>query len=131
MLGEDGAKSDSELRALAIDGLRAARKTQNYRSEVVFASLVKFYEWKPRVDRVKAALRCAKAIGREPAFARVLLGQARHFKACGFLKPFRQGQRSQGTLVLADEAFTLGLQRWLRTLEIGKVRVDVLHMGAR
>jgi hypothetical protein len=48
--------------------------------------------------------------------------QACHFEETGSLKPSRQGQKAKGELYLEDEAFQLGLQRWLRTLEPGKVR---------
>ncbi|KAJ7934658.1 hypothetical protein B0H13DRAFT_2305443 [Mycena leptocephala] len=48
-------------------------------SEVLFASLVDFYRWMPRMGRLRAALRVAKYHGRGPAFQRVIAAQARFF----------------------------------------------------
>ncbi|KAF8138009.1 hypothetical protein K438DRAFT_2119523 [Mycena galopus ATCC 62051] len=66
---DDAAPLDpDELRALAADGLNAARKNKDYRSTVLFASLVDFYRWKPRMGRLRAALRVSLNHGRGPAF---------------------------------------------------------------
>ncbi|CAK5267144.1 unnamed protein product [Mycena citricolor] len=127
VIGEEMPKSDTELCLMANEGVRLARKMKDYRSEVLWASLVKFYTWKPRHGRGGAALRCARALLRGPAFARVLCQQARHVESFGALKASRQGQRSQGMSLLDNEAFLLGLQRWLRTLEAGKVNPKLLQ----
>jgi hypothetical protein len=121
VLSEDAPKTPAELRALAAEGLKLTRKSKDYRSEILFASLVQLYQFMPRLGRLKASLRVAKAIGRGPAFARVLNVQACHFEATGSLKATRQGQRQKGTSILDDEAFYLGVQQWLRTLKPGTV----------
>jgi hypothetical protein len=75
---DDAAPLDpKELGALAAASLKTARKRKDYRSEVLFASLVDFYRWMPRMGRLRAALRVAKYHGRGPAFQRVITAQAR------------------------------------------------------
>jgi hypothetical protein len=119
---EDAALLDpTSLGALASDSLKLARKNKNYRSTVLFAALVDFYRWMPRMGRLRAALRIAKNHGRGPAFQRVIAAQARFFEANGSLKPSHQGQHKLQKGLLNDEGFYMGLQRWLRTLEIGTV----------
>ncbi|KAJ7163044.1 hypothetical protein C8R46DRAFT_1221839 [Mycena filopes] len=79
---DDAAPRDpKELGALAAASLKTAHKQKDYRSEVLFASLVDFYRWMPRMGRLSAALRVAKYHGRGPAFQRVLAAQARFFEA--------------------------------------------------
>ncbi|KAF8139572.1 hypothetical protein K438DRAFT_1785531 [Mycena galopus ATCC 62051] len=119
---EDAAPLDpASLGALASDSLKLARKNQDYRSTVLFAALVDFYRWMPRMGRLRAALRIAKNHGRGPAFQRVIAAQARFFEANGSLKPSHQGQQKLQKGLLNDEGFYMGLQRWLRTLEVGTV----------
>jgi hypothetical protein len=65
-----------ELHALAVDGLKAARKNKDYRSTVLFAALVDFFCWMPRMGRLRAALRVSLNHGRGPAFQCVLCAQA-------------------------------------------------------
>jgi hypothetical protein len=90
---EDAAPVGPEnLNALAADCLKLARKKQDYRSTVLFAALVDFYGWMPRMGRLCAALRIAKDHGHSPAFQRVIAAQARFFEANGSLKPSHQGQ---------------------------------------
>ena len=111
----------AELGALAADSLKAARKAKNFRGMVLFAALVDFYRWMPRMGRLRAALRVAKNHGRGPAFQRVLCAQARFFEANGALKPSHQGQRQKQNGLLDDEGFYMGVQRWFRTLAVGTV----------
>ncbi|KAF8166298.1 hypothetical protein K438DRAFT_2066618 [Mycena galopus ATCC 62051] len=93
---DDAAPWDpKELGALAAASLKTARKQKDYRSEVLFASLVDFYRWMPRMGRLRAALRVAKYHGRGPAFQRVIAAQARFFEANGALKPSHQGHRER------------------------------------
>ncbi|KAJ7498083.1 hypothetical protein B0H11DRAFT_1998594, partial [Mycena galericulata] len=62
---DDAAPRDpKELGSLAAASLKTARKQKDYRSEVLFASLVDFYRWMPRMGRLRAALRVAKYHGR-------------------------------------------------------------------
>ncbi|KIO18604.1 hypothetical protein M407DRAFT_31742 [Tulasnella calospora MUT 4182] len=58
-----------ELEVLAEEGLKKARKRQDYSSEVLFAALSDFYAWVGRQGRGAAALRAARARRRGPAFA--------------------------------------------------------------
>jgi hypothetical protein len=61
---DDAASEDLVvLEALAQEGLKKARKTHNYRSEVLFASLVDFYRWMPCQGRLRAAARVAQNLG--------------------------------------------------------------------
>ncbi|KAJ7337389.1 hypothetical protein DFH08DRAFT_1014352 [Mycena albidolilacea] len=123
---EDAAPVGPEsLHALAADCLKLARKKQDYRSTVLFAALVDFYRWMPRMGRLRAALRIAKNHGRGPAFQRVIAAQARFFEANGSLKPSHQGQRKVQKGLLNDEGFYMGVQRWLRTLEVGTAKPDM------
>ncbi|KAF8211778.1 hypothetical protein K438DRAFT_58293 [Mycena galopus ATCC 62051] len=125
---EDAAPPETDqLQSLASDGLKAARKNKDYRSTVLFAALVDFYHWMPRMGRLRAALRIAKNHGCGPAFQRVLCAQARFFEANGSLKPSHQGQREKHNGLLDDEGFYLGVQRWLRTLEVGTVNPKLLQ----
>jgi hypothetical protein len=119
---DDAASEDLVvLEALAQEGLKKARKTHDYRSEVLFASLVDFYRWMPHQGRLRAAARVAQNLGRGAAFERVLRAQARFFETNGDLFPSRRGQKKHHTSLLDDEALQMGVQRWLRTLEAGKV----------
>lgn len=111
----------AQLGSLAADCLKIARKNKDYRSESYFAALVDFYRWMPRMGRLAAALRVSKNHGRGPAFQRVIAAQARFFEANGSLKPSHQGQREKSNGLLDDEGFYMGVQRWLRTLEVGTV----------
>ncbi|KAJ8496210.1 hypothetical protein ONZ51_g1255 [Trametes cubensis] len=120
VLESSAPKTPKQLYALADDGRCKARKAQDYRSEVLFASLMDFYKWHPRQGRLRAALRIARNHQRGPAFARVLCTQARHFEATERLKPSRQGQKTSGESMLDDEAVALGVQAWLRTLNPGE-----------
>ncbi|KAJ7850596.1 hypothetical protein B0H13DRAFT_2360582 [Mycena leptocephala] len=79
-----------------------------------------FYRWMPRMGRLRAALRVSKNHGRGPASQRVLCTQARFFEANGALKPTHQGHRAKQYGLLDDEGFYMGVQRWLRTLEVGR-----------
>ncbi|KAJ7882883.1 hypothetical protein B0H13DRAFT_1890653 [Mycena leptocephala] len=125
---DDAAPQDpKELVALTAASLKTARKQKDYRSEVLFASLVDFYRWLPRMGCLQAALRVAKYHGRGPAFQRVIAAQARFFEANGALKPSHQGQREKSNGLLDDEGFYLGVQRWLRTLEVGTVNPKLLQ----
>ncbi|KAJ7128547.1 hypothetical protein C8R44DRAFT_732881 [Mycena epipterygia] len=125
---DDAAPRDpKELGPLAAASLKTARKQKDYRSEVLFASLVDFYRWMPRMGRLRAALRVAKYHGRGPAFQRVIAAQARFFEVNGALKPSHQGQRERSNGLLDDEGFYLGVQRWLRTLEVGTVNPKLLQ----
>jgi hypothetical protein len=110
-----------ELGALASECLKIARKKKDYRSTVLFAALVDFYRWMHRMGRLGAALRIAKNHGKGPAFQRVVAAQARFFEAYGSLKPSHQGRRQKSNGLLDDEGFYMGVQRWLRTLEVGTV----------
>ncbi|KAJ7648975.1 hypothetical protein DFH06DRAFT_996741 [Mycena polygramma] len=114
----------SELGFLAADCLKKARKSHDFRSTVLFAALVDFYRWMPRMGRLSAALRVAKNHGCGPAFQRVLCVQARFFEATGTLKPSHQGRRQKEHGLLDDEGFYMGVQRWLRTLETGTLHVN-------
>jgi hypothetical protein len=70
---DDAAPSEPDaLCSLAADCLKTACKNQDYRSTVLFAALVDFYRWMPRMGRLRAALCVAKNHGRGPAFQRVL-----------------------------------------------------------
>ncbi|KAL1949585.1 hypothetical protein VTO73DRAFT_8466 [Trametes versicolor] len=120
-------KTHEQLRNMADEGRRKARKAHDYRSEVLFASLVDFYRWLPRHGRLRASLRVSRIHQRGPAFARVLCTQARHFEATETLKPSHQGQKTRGESRLDDEAVSLGVQAWLRTLEPGKVSPKLLQ----
>ncbi|KAJ7436649.1 hypothetical protein B0H11DRAFT_2109655 [Mycena galericulata] len=63
---DDAAPRDpKELGSLAAASLKTARKQKDYQSQVLFASLVDFYRWMPRMGRLRAALRVAKYHGRE------------------------------------------------------------------
>lgn len=117
-------KTHEQLRNMADEGRRKARKAHDYRSEVLFASLVDFYRWLPRHGRLRASLRVSRIHQRGPAFARILCTQARHFEATETLKPSHQGQKTRGESRLDDEAVSLGVQAWLRTLEPGKVHLN-------
>ncbi|KAJ7934884.1 hypothetical protein B0H13DRAFT_1854876 [Mycena leptocephala] len=125
---DDAAPLDpSELGCLAADSLKKARKLKDFCSTVLFAALVDFYRWMPRMGRLRAALRVSKNHGRGPAFQRVLCTQARFFEANGALKPTHQGHRAKQYGLLDDEGFYMGVQRWLRTLEVGKVNPKLLQ----
>jgi hypothetical protein len=120
---DDAAPPESDkLHSLATDCLKDARKKKDYRSTVLFAALVNFYHWMPRMGRLRAALRIAKNHGRGPAFQCVLAAQARYFEATGSLKPSHQGHWQKSNGFLDDEGFSIGVQWWLRTLEPGTVR---------
>ncbi|KAJ7805896.1 hypothetical protein B0H13DRAFT_2387426 [Mycena leptocephala] len=93
----------------------------------MFAALADFYRWMPRMGRLAAALRVAKNYGKGPAFQRVLCAQARFFEANGALKPSHQGRRQKQNGILDDEAFSMGLQRWLRTLVAGTLNPKLLQ----
>ncbi|KAJ7107219.1 hypothetical protein C8R43DRAFT_1091981 [Mycena crocata] len=108
----------SELGALASECLKKAQKDQVYCSTILFAALVDFYRWMPRMGRLRAALQVAKN--------HVLCAQARFFEANGALKPSHQGPRERSKL-LDDEGFYTGVQRWLRTLEVGTVNPKSLQ----
>ncbi|CAK5262529.1 unnamed protein product [Mycena citricolor] len=127
VLGEEEEQTDLVLQLLCAESLKMARKAKNYRAEVVWATLVSFYSWKGRLGRGKTSLRCAKTLGRGPAFARVICGQARHVEATGALKVFRQGKRKNKSGHLMDEGFSLGMQRWLRTRGTGQVTPQLLR----
>ncbi|KDQ61785.1 hypothetical protein JAAARDRAFT_45287 [Jaapia argillacea MUCL 33604] len=127
VLDDAAPKSPLELQILAEKGHTKARKDKDYRSEILFASLVNFYKWMPLQGRLRASLRIARNHQRGPAFARVLCEQARFFKGNGCLKPSHQGQREQGYLMLDDEAFSMGVQRWPRTLKPGEVNPKLLQ----
>ncbi|KAJ7935007.1 hypothetical protein B0H13DRAFT_2305164 [Mycena leptocephala] len=125
---DDAAPLDpSELGCLAADSLKKARKLKDFLSTVLFAALVDFYRWMPRMGRLRASLRVSKNHGRGPAFQRVLCTQARFFEANGALKPTHQGHRAKQYGLLDDEGFYMGVQRWLRTLEVGKVNPKLLQ----
>ncbi|KAJ6632498.1 hypothetical protein B0H10DRAFT_2251958 [Mycena sp. CBHHK59/15] len=91
VLDDAAPRELDELCSLAVDCLKDARKKHNYRSTVLFAALVDFYRWMPRMGRLRAALCVARNHGRGPAFQRVLTAQARFFEANGSLKPSHQG----------------------------------------
>ncbi len=74
-----------------------------------------------RMGHLHAALRVAWNWGCGPAFACVLCEQACHFEAHGTIKPTRQGKKNRAESMLDDEALQMGIQRWLRTLEVGMV----------
>lgn len=114
-------KAWSELRALAEESLKKARKAHLYQDEVLYASLVDFYRWVERQGRMKAADRVTTKIGRGPAFARVLCAQAKFFEVNGAVRPSQQGKRKKIPSLFSDEAFQMGIQVYLRTLEPGKV----------
>jgi hypothetical protein len=119
---DDAAPLDPpELAALAVDCLKTARRNKDFRGSILFAALADFYRWMPRMGRLRAALRVAKNHGHGPAFQRVLCAQARFFEANGSLKASHQGQREKGNGLLDNEGFYMGVQRWLRTLEVGTV----------
>ncbi|KAJ7911238.1 hypothetical protein B0H13DRAFT_1875991 [Mycena leptocephala] len=125
---DDAAPLDpAELASLAVDGLKKARKSKDFRSTVLFAALADFYRWMPRMGRLPAPLRVAKNHGRGPEFQRVLCAQARFFEANGALKPSHQGRREKQNGLLDDEGFYMGVQRWLRTLEVGTVNPKLLQ----
>ncbi|EIW84566.1 hypothetical protein CONPUDRAFT_151582 [Coniophora puteana RWD-64-598 SS2] len=132
VLDEGEPKTWEELQALAEEGLKNARKRKSYRDEVVFASLVQLYRFAPRQGRLRGSLRVARNLGRGPAFARVLNAHARHFEAMGSLKPGQQGKRPSGSSgsgesALDDEAFSLGVKSFLRTLAPGTVTPTLLQ----
>ncbi|KAJ7123021.1 hypothetical protein C8R44DRAFT_735628 [Mycena epipterygia] len=116
-----------QLGSLASESLKVARKKKDYRSTVLFAALVDFYRWMPRMGRLRAALRVAQNHGRGPAFQRVLAAQARFFEVNGSLKPSHQGRRQKSNGLLDNEGFYMGVQRWLRTLEVGTVNPKLLQ----
>lgn len=127
VLADAVSKSPEEMQCLAREGLKTARKTKDYRSEVLFASLVDFYLLKPRLKRLRAALRIARNHQKGSAFAHVLCAQARHFEAHGSLQP-HWGKGGGYQSLLEDEAFYMGVQRWLRTMEAGKVSPKLLQL---
>ncbi|KAJ6533251.1 hypothetical protein B0H19DRAFT_1081407 [Mycena capillaripes] len=124
ILDDAAPQEPQELGALAALSLKLARKQKDYRSEVLFASLVNFYRWMPRMGRLRAALHVAKYHGRGLAFQRVIAAQARFFEANGALKSSHQGHREKSNGLLDDEGFYLGAQRWLRTLEVGTRHIN-------
>ncbi|KAJ6621933.1 hypothetical protein B0H10DRAFT_2214741 [Mycena sp. CBHHK59/15] len=127
VLDDAASKEPAELEALAVASLNTARKEQNYRNTVLFAALADFYRWLPRMERLRAALRVAKNHGRGPAFRRVLCAQARFFEANGALKPGYQGRREKHNGLLDNKGFYMGVQRWLRTLDVGTVNPTLLQ----
>ncbi|KAJ7182123.1 hypothetical protein C8R46DRAFT_985245 [Mycena filopes] len=127
ILDDAAPLAPAELASLALDGLKSARKSKDFRSTVLFAALGDFYRWMPRMGRLAAALRVAKNHGRGPAFQRVICAQARFFEANGALKPSHQGRREKSNGLLDDEGFYMGVQRWLRTLAVGTVNPKLLQ----
>ncbi|KAJ6591911.1 hypothetical protein B0H10DRAFT_1960705 [Mycena sp. CBHHK59/15] len=130
VLDDAASRKPAELEALVVASLKTARKEQNYRNSVLFAALADFYRWLPRMGHLRAALRVAKSHGRGPAFRRVLCAQARFFEANGALKPGYQGRQEKHNGLLSDEGFYMGVQRWLRTLDVGTTREPVGVAGS-
>ncbi|KAF8214613.1 hypothetical protein K438DRAFT_1955664 [Mycena galopus ATCC 62051] len=109
---EDSAPLETDkFHSLASDYLKAAQKNKDYCSTVLFAALVDFYHWMPRMGRLRAALRIAKNHGRGPAFQQVL----------------GKGRREKGNWLLDDEGFYLSVQRWLKILDVGTVNPKLLQ----
>jgi len=81
------------------------------------------------MGRLRAALRVAQNHGCGPAFQRVLA--VAFFEANGSLKPSHQGRRQKSNDLLDDEGFYMGVQRWLRTLEVGTVSASKIQKWAR
>jgi hypothetical protein len=68
ILNDTAPLDPAELASLAVNGLKKARKSQDYRSTILFSALGDFYRWMPRMCRLAAALRVAKNHGCGPAF---------------------------------------------------------------
>ncbi|EIW81271.1 hypothetical protein CONPUDRAFT_26680, partial [Coniophora puteana RWD-64-598 SS2] len=77
--------------------------------------------------RLRAAAQVSRNVGRGPAYSRVLCSQARYFEANGMLCPSQQGRRKRETGLVHDEAFMLGLRRWMKTLKAGEITPLILQ----
>jgi hypothetical protein len=121
VIDEDMPRESADFEALAFERLRQARKVKHYPSEVWYASLVDFYHWSPRQGRISASKRVSRNLGRGISFARGLRRQARYFELHQALRPSLRGKRVISGSLLVNEDVYLGLQRWLRTLEVGTV----------
>ncbi|KAG8937564.1 hypothetical protein FRC04_010653, partial [Tulasnella sp. 424] len=129
VLGEEVNRSEltfEQFETLALEGLASARKRKVYAEELLFACLADFYRWSKRQKRMSASRRVARNHRRGEAFAKALRTQARYFEQTGSLKPSARGKRGGARSLLDDEEMCMGLQRWLRTLEPGKVNPAVL-----
>ncbi|KIJ24318.1 hypothetical protein M422DRAFT_56449 [Sphaerobolus stellatus SS14] len=110
----------AQLQALCLENLKISRKKKNYAAEVWYAALADLYRWTPQQGRIKASRRVMRNHGRGDGFARRLRGQARYFEQYQTLRPSYHGQRKTSGSLLDNEEVCMGLQRWLRTLEVGK-----------
>ncbi|KZS92070.1 hypothetical protein SISNIDRAFT_442933 [Sistotremastrum niveocremeum HHB9708] len=97
------------------------------RDEVLLSALCDFYAWIPRQGRISVSIRVARNHRKGPYFARQLRMQARHFERTQSLLPSMRGKKTKAVALIDDEFFRLGLQRWLRTLEVGKVSPKLMH----
>ncbi|KAF8912422.1 hypothetical protein CPB85DRAFT_1375741 [Mucidula mucida] len=59
------------LEALAREGLKKSRQKKDYRSELLFASLINFYRWMPRMGHLRASVWIARTgVGVKPQLLR-------------------------------------------------------------
>lgn len=84
--------------------------------------LSNFYAKVPHLGCMRASLLVAKNFVRGPHCARSIRSDARHFEKHGQLPPPRRSKVKASGSLLDDEAVYMGVQRWLRCQETGKVR---------
>ncbi|KIJ53860.1 hypothetical protein M422DRAFT_242125 [Sphaerobolus stellatus SS14] len=121
VVSEDLPVIVADFQSLAEENLKTARKKGQYKSELLFVCLTDFYRWTPRQGHISVSCRVSHNHGRGESFTRLLRSNARYFEKHQALKPRQQGKQVTGGSLLDDEDIILGIQRWLRTVETGKV----------
>ena len=127
VVNEDMPSRTADFKALAREKLKEARKAKNYASEVWYASLSDFYHWTTRQGRISASNHVSRNQGRGKYFAWALRRQAWYFKLHQALCPSWKGKQVVSGSLLDNEDLYLGLQRWLRTLEVGIVSLKLCN----
>lgn len=130
VVDEDTLQSFQDFRSLAEECLRAARHAKDYDNQCRYANLSNFYAFLTRqhATRAKASLRVARSCVRGPWLARRICEDARYFeKTNGRLPARHQGKRASSRSLLDDEDVLLGVQRWLRTQEVGTITPQLLR----
>lgn len=125
MAEEVPIRSSKKLQDTAETYLKKARKLKNHYNEQMYAALIDFYQWQPKMGRIGASLRVARNHGRGKAFAQVVWKQAHHFEGHDTITQPCLGHHAKGTGLLNDEDFYLNLQQWLQTLKAGEVSSQV------
>lgn len=94
VLDEEHGKTVAGCRILAEEGLRLAKKAKNFDDQLRFT---------------------------HPHCARSIRSDAHYFEKHGQLPPPRRSKKTSSGSLLDDESVYMGVQRWLRCQEMGKV----------